>query len=748
MLDDKSLAIDDSGHPEGQKRVTMSGERAHSTISSQVVSGNMVHLDLSQAETGKKLRNVVTPDLRVTRGSPLPFGATLMADGINFAVFSKSATVVTLVLFPPDGNESFLEFPLDPSSNRTGQVWHVLVHGLGAGVHYGFRMQASPSPDSLHRSSDRRVLLDPYGRAISISMSSHSPSGKERRSLVVDDTFDWENDQPLNRPLAESVIYELHVRGFTRHSSAGVQQPGTFAGLGEKIPYLKELGITAVELLPITDFDENDCERTNPFSGERLVNYWGYHPVGFFALKGSYASDQTDAGHVREFKELVKSLHAAGIEVILDVVFNHTAEGNESGPTFSFRGIDSAVYYMIDPNTGEYLNYSGCGNTLNCNHPLVRELICDCLRYWVTEMHVDGFRFDLASILGRGRDGAVLASPPLLERLAADPILANTKLIAEAWDAAGLYQVGSFPAWGRWAEWNGRFRDDVRRFIKGDPGMAPALATRLYGSPDLYQSSERQPYHSINFVTCHDGFTLADVVSYDAKHNEPNGEDNTDGTTDNLSWNCGYEGPTDDPEVVRLRRRQMKNFATILMMAHGVPMILAGDEFSRTQGGNNNAYCQDNPVSWIAWNLKEENADIFRFFRLLIAFRRTHAAMRRISFAPMPCCAQVAWHGVKLGQPDWSWNSRSLAMHRWATDEHGGEDHVYFIANAHWDPHAFELPVLPGRRWHRFVDTMLDSPADIAESRESGTPLTGDQYEVGPRSVVILESRLQTPNPF
>lgn len=691
-------------------------------------------------ETYKRPVKLASAEVRVSRGTALPLGATLTPEGTNFAVFSKHASGVTLVLFTPDGDQSTVGVPLDPRLNRTGQVWHVLVYGLNAPVHYGFKMQGTPDAGSFHRSSDGYILLDPYARAVSVAIDG-SPYGRQRRSVIVDDAFEWESDQPLNRPLAESVIYELHVRGFTRHPSGTVQYPGTFAGLVEKIPYLEELGVTAVELLPITDFDDKDCERTNPFSGEKLVNYWGYHPVSFFALKRSYSSDDTDRGHIREFKGMVKSVHAAGIEVILDVVFNHTAEGDERGPTLSFRGIDKSVYYMIDPNTGKYLNYSGCGNTLNCNHPLVRDLIRDCLRYWVTEMHVDGFRFDLASVLGRGQDGAVLANPPLLEGLAADPILANTKLIAEAWDAAGLYQVGSFPAWGRWAEWNGRFRDDVRRFIKGDPGMVPALATRLYGSPDLYQSSERQPYHSINFVTCHDGFTLADLVSYDVKHNEMNGENNADGMADNLSWNCGCEGPTHDPDIVRLRRRQMKNFATILMMAHGVPMILAGDECARTQQGNSNAYCQDNPVSWIDWNLKEENADLFRFFRLLIAFRRTHAAMRRISFAPMPCCAQVAWHGVKLGQPDWSWDSRSLAMQRWATDGSRGEDHIYFIANAHEESHVFELPALPHGRWYRFIDTMLDSTADIAESSDSAALVGAAYYEVGPRSVVVLASR-------
>lgn len=687
------------------------------------------------------LPTIGSKELRTNRGKALPFGATLTRDGVNFAVFAKHATAVTLLLFRDGDAEAAVKVTLDPRFNRTGDVWHVLVHGLDAPVHYGFRMERVPQTSVLDRYDANHVLLDPYARAVSVALPNDPLSGKQRRSVTVNNDFSWESDQPLNWPLAESVIYELHIRGFTRHVSAGVEHPGKFAGLVEKIPYLKDLGVTAVELLPITDFDEDDCERIDPLSGERLANYWGYHPVGFFTLKRSYASNGTDAGHIQEFKEMVRNFHAAGIEVILDVVFNHTAEGDQRGPTLSFRGIDNSVYYMIDPNTGGYLNYTGCGNTLNCNHPVVRDLIRDCLRYWVTEMHVDGFRFDLASVLGRGEDGAVLPNPPLLERLAADPILANTKLIAEAWDAAGLYQVGSFPAWGRCAEWNGRFRDDVRRFVKGDPGMVPTLATRLYGSPDLYQASERQPYHSINFITCHDGFTLADLVSYDAKHNEMNGEGNADGLPENLSWNCGAEGPTRDPEVLRLRRRQMKNFATILMVAHGVPMILAGDELGRTQQGNNNAYCQDNPVSWLDWRLKEQNADLLRFFRLLIAFRRTHPAMRRISFAPMPCCAQVAWHGVKLGQPDWSWHSRSLAMQRWATDERATEEHIYFIANAHWEPHMFEIPRLARSRWYRFVDTTLESAADIAESSEGGVLVDDHCYEAGPRSTVILRSQ-------
>lgn len=680
--------------------------------------------------------------VQVSRGAPLPLGATLERDGVNFAIFSRDARAVTLLLFAAGEDAAFQEIQLDPRFNKTGDIWHAFVKDLDAELCYGYRMEGSNQNGSLNRFDPHIVLLDPYAKAISghsAWASLKESAFNHRRGIVICDDFDWGSDQPLNTPLSDTVIYEMHVRGFTRDPSSGVSRPGTFAGLIEKIPYLKHLGITAVELLPVHEFDEFEGNRVDPITGDRLVNFWGYQPIAFFAPNAAYSSAKGDLDTIREFKRLVKSFHEAGIEVILDVVFNHTAEGDETGPTFSFRGIDNAVYYLLDPLTGAYLNYSGCGNTLNCNHPVVRELITDCLRYWVMEMHIDGFRFDLASILGRGQDGSVLKNPPLLEGLAHDPVLANTKLIAEAWDAAGLYQVGTFPAWSRWAEWNGKFRDDVRRFVRAEPGMVSALATRLVGSPDLYQTSNREPYHSINFVTCHDGFTLADLVSYDRKHNERNGHANQDGMDDNMSWNCGVEGPTDSAEMLRLRKRQMKNFVTILMLADGVPMILAGDEIGRTQLGNNNAYCQDNEISWINWNLLNKNADLHRFFRLLIQFRSKHPLLRATSYGALNGVGahRIEWHGVKLGRPDWSYESRSLAMHLSGLSETGTVDHIYFVANAHWEPHEFELPTT-GLHWFRFVDTMREPPDDIASPGAEKKLENNGVYTVGPRSAVVL----------
>lgn len=712
----------------------------------------------------------IAADLEIQRGFPLPLGATLKRNGINFAIFSRHATSVTLVIFVSGVNDPIIEFPLDPRCNRTGHIWHAFIRNLNPGIRYGYRVDRQFLSDqivsdykdinpAIHRFDPSIILVDPYAKALSggsnwgevyhrKAYSISSFKGGIRRSLVVDDNFDWGSDHPLNAHLADSIIYELHVRGFTRHVSSNVQNPGTFAGLIEKIPYLKELGVTAIELLPINEFQETDTNRVNPLTGARLLNFWGYHSLSFFAPKASYASDSRNGGQVKEFKTMVKAMHEAGIEVILDMVFNHTAEGDERGPTFCFRGFDNSIYYMLDPQTGTYYNYSGCGNTMNCNHPVVRNMILDCLRYWVTEMHVDGFRFDLASILGRGENGEVLSNPPILESIAGDPVLANTKLIAEAWDAAGLYQVGTFPSFGRWAEWNGKFRDDVRRFIKSDPGMVPALATRLVGSPDLYQGNGRAPYHSINFVTSHDGFTLMDLVSYNEKYNEANGENNTDGMNENFSWNCGWEGPTFSPplsetevrQINTLRLRQVKNLATFLLFSQGVPMILAGDEFGRTQQGNNNAYCQDNEVSWINWELTKTHAELFRFFKLLIAFRKKHPILRLRNFIENNAShsGAITWHGVKLNQPDWSWDSRSLAMHL----KKEQEEDIFLIANAHWESHLFELPWLGiRRRWCRVIDTFLESPFDITEEGTESNLRHQNFYKVGPRTVVVLISK-------
>ena len=673
------------------------------------------------------------------RGHCRPFGATPGPHGVNFAVFSRHAEMVHLVLFREGSSEPIAEIPLDPRMNKTGDVWHILVRDLTPDVLYGYRLFGPFDPEAGHRFDPQTVVLDPFAPAISggqrwgLSEVPHDrPSGYlTRRGRIIEDDFDWEGDVPLSTPMGQTVIYELHVRGYTGHPRSGVHHPGTFMGLCEKISYLKSLGITAVQLMPILEFDELDQTRRSPVTGERLKNYWGYSPISFFAPKASYASRPGD--QVCEFKEMVKTFHQEGIEVILDVVYNHTCEGNEGGPTISFRGLDNSIYYMLDKR-GRYYNFSGCGNTLNCNHPLVRDLIIDSLTYLVAELHVDGFRFDLASILGRGQDGRVLKDPPLIRHIAEHPVLAGTKLIAEAWDAAGLHQLGKFPAWGRWAELNGSFRDDVRLFVRSDPNATAALAKRICGSLDIYGDSSRHPYHSINFVTSHDGFTLHDLVSYDKQHNWENGEDNRDGCQHNLSWNCGHEGPTDDPDVLALRRRQMKNFLSILLISQGVPFLAHGDEFARTQNGNNNAYCQDNEISWVDWRLVKKNADLLRFTRMMIALRKRHFAMNREEFVN-----RASWHGTKIGDPDWTGKSRTLAfqVHGW----HSQPD-IYVAFNAHWDWQSFCLPPHEGQwRWKRLVDTRLTSPDDIIEE-STAVPLDPtDHYNVGPRSTVILMSQ-------
>jgi isoamylase len=682
----------------------------------------------------------------VSRGHPLPLGATLHRHGVNFSIFSKPATACTLVLYEPGSERILNAIPLDPHVNRIGQVWHIFVAGLDVGTHYSFRFDMEPNLEpQINRFDSGHSLLDPYARVISNGAAwgiYKAGTHPRRHCVVIENHFDWGDDQQLNIPLVDSIIYETHVRSFTRHPSSGVAKPGTFAGLIEKIPYLKQLGVTAVELLPVNEFEEADTDRVNPLTGEPLVNLWGYQPTAFFAPNTAYSSNITDGEQVREFKHLVKSMHQAGIEVILDMVFNHTAENNETGPTWSFRGIDNATYYILDPVTGEYLNYSGCGNTVNCNNPVVRDFIVDCLRYWVTEMHVDGFRFDLASILGRGQDGKVLKNPPLLEHLAYDPVLANIKLIAEAWDAAGLYQVGTLPSWGRWAEWNGIFRDDVRKFVKGDAGMASAVATRLLGSPDLYETSAREPYHSINFVTCHDGFTLNDLVSYNEKHNLANGDSNQDGNNANLSWNCGFEGPTTDAAINELRARQRKNFVAILLFAHGVPMLLSGDELGRTQQGNNNAYCQDNDVSWLNWDMAKTNADLVRFFQRMIAFRKRCPMLRRSTFAlDGETGFHVTWHGAKRMSAEWGPESRSVAMQWTQRNKDGTRYDLHFIAHAYWEDREFELPDIGERKWLRLADTTLPSPQDIADEGHEFPLQSQESYAVKARSVAIFVAK-------
>lgn len=690
------------------------------------------------------LDDLVTKDFEIVRGRPHPLGATLVRGGINFSVFSRNATTVTLVLFVRGQVEPLAEFALDPRYNKTGDIWHACIRGIDPGIEYGFRVDRREQGNSgVHRFDPTKILVDPYARSLSGGEAwGGAPVDRNapvlRRSRVVDEEFEWKLDHPLNTHLAESVIYEMHVRGYTRHASSDVKKPGTYLGLTEKIPYLKQLGVTAVELMPVTDFLETDSTVVDPKTGLRLQNFWGYHPISFFALKGSYASNSSPGGEIREFKAMVKAFHDAGIEVILDVVYNHTGEGDEKGATVSFRGLDNAVYYMMDHETGRYLNFSGCGNTLNCNHPVVRDLILDSLRYLVTEMHVDGFRFDLASILGRGTAGEVLSNPPLLERIAGDPLLANVKLIAEAWDAAGLYQVGSFPNWGRWAEWNAKFRDDIRRFWKGAPDMVSALSTRFCGSEDLYRGGGRAPYHSVNFVTSHDGFTLADLVSYDVKHNERNGEENRDGLNENDSWNCGVEGPTSDPAVTKLRLRQMKNIAATLLLSQGVPMILAGDELGRTQHGNNNAYCQDNEISWVDWSGEKENGGLVRFFRNLIAFRKAHLLFKQREFFGQGSrqIPKLVWHGVLNDQPDWSWHSQSIALE---LRFEGADSDLFLVFNAYEGDLNYQLPpVAAGKRWHRFLDTSLETPLDIADKSREVKLDDQDVYRVTARSFVGL----------
>jgi isoamylase len=686
-------------------------------------------------------------------GRTMPFGATFVPGGVNFSIFSRSAKSCSLVLFEKGAATPKVEIPfLD--AFRIGNVFSMIVFDLDfEDLEYGYRMDGPFAPQEGHRFDPSKILLDPYARAIGGRATWRAKPNWDNvyphRAMLVLDDFDWEGERPLELPAEDLIIYEMHARSFTAHPSSGVKAPGTFGAIRDKIPYLKELGVNCVELMPIYEFDEFENSRPSSHTGDLLLNYWGYSTVGFFAPKAGYAATGRLGMQVDELKTLVKELHKSGIEVMLDVVFNHTAEGNEYGPTISFRGLDNKTYYMLTPE-GYYFNFSGTGNTLNCNNPIVRNMVLDCLRYWAAEYHVDGFRFDLAAILGRDQNGAPLSNPPLLESLAYDPILAKCKLVAEAWDAGGLYQVGSFPAFGRWAEWNGKFRDAIRKFLKGDPGMVGEMAQRVQGSPDLYASARRGAAASINFITCHDGFTLADLFSYNDKHNEANGEDNRDGANDNNSWNCGWEGPTDDSEVMSLRQRLMKNAMAILLISRGVPMILMGDELARTQLGNNNTYCHDNALNWLDWSLRETSEELFRFTRGLIGFRKAHPVLRSAEhFRNVDYVGSgypdISWHGVKAWAPDWSGYSRTLAFMLCGRHARGGavtDDYVHVMMNMHWDAVVFEVPVLPeGMTWRVFANTGAEPPDDIwAHGAE---PLLEDQRQflTGPRSVAILVGR-------
>lgn len=697
----------------------------------------------------KKTRSSEKTLIEGTRGNSFPLGATVSQGGVNFSVFSKNANSVELLLFENSGDIApSRTILLDPRKNRTYHYWHVLVRDTGPGQLYAYRVHGPSEPERGMRFDSSKVLLDPYGRAVVVPetydrIAASLPGdncGTAMKSVVTDPrAYDWEGDLPLKQPFTRTIIYEMHVRGFTANPNSGLpsEKRGTYAGLIEKIPYLQDLGITAVELLPVYHFDEQDAP-----PGFR--NYWGYAPVSFFAPHPSYSSRKDPLGPVDEFRDMVKALHHAGIEVILDVVYNHTAEGSYDGPTLSFRGFENKAYYILEPDRRFYGNYTGCGNTLDASNPFARRMIIDSLHYWVQEMHVDGFRFDLASILTRDNQGQPVANPPVLWDIETDPALAGIKLIAEAWDAAGLYQVGSFIG-DSWKEWNGRFRDDVRSFLKGDGDTVSKFASRLLGSPDIYGYEEREAEQSINFVTCHDGFTLNDLVSYNGKHDEANGEDNRDGSNDNMSWNCGIEGPSDDPAVERLRNQQVKNFFAVTLLAAGAPMLLMGDEVRRTQQGNNNAYGQDNEISWMDWSLVEKHAGLLRFVRRLIADHLKRDVSRHdpgLTLNQLIQQAKIVWNGVKLNEPEWSADSRAIALTMTSLT---GRLMFHIMINVYWEELKFEVPSVPedsDTGWMRWIDTALESPYDICTWAEAEA-FRGYVYPVQPRSMVFLVARLK-----
>lgn len=692
----------------------------------------------------------------VQAGNPLPIGgAHRYGDGVNFVLFSRHATRVRLELYQNAEDTSPSKIiDLDAARHRTGDVWHVWLRGVPMGQLYGYRIEGPYEPQQGHRFNPHKLLLDPYARAIAsvedwdflaargydssspltdLSISTVNDAATTPKCIFTDDHFDWETDAPPKHSASDTVIYETHVRGFTIHPSSEVAHPGTFIGLTEKIRYLRDLGVTAIELMPISEFNEDELNRINPVTKEKLRNYWGYNPVAFFAPKQTYSIPGPHRRQTLEFREMVKAFHRAGIEIILDIVLNHTAEGDETGPTISLRGIENSIFYMLQENGLRYYkDFTGVGNTLNANHPVVRELVKNVLRYWVMHMHVDGFRFDLASVLGRDEHGNILRNAPLLEDIAEDPILRDIKIIAEAWDAGGAYQVGSFST-HRWTEWNGRFRDDVRRFWIGDAGMIGALASRICGSSDLYRESGKGPASSLNFITSHDGFTLNDLVSYKQKHNHENGENNRDGTDANYSDNCGMEGPSDDPAVEGMRNRLIKSFLLTLFVSRGVPMLLGGDEFRRTQKGNNNAYCQDNEVSWFDWGLAKKHKDIHRFTREMIAFRRAHPVLRREVFYTE---ADIKWFAPNGGVPGWT-DERQKSFACLILGQ--AEPDLFLMFNADTRSVDFAIPPLPaGKIWRLAVDTSRTAPDDIFEAGKEPSMQGQIEFRVEPRSSAIL----------
>jgi len=691
-------------------------------------------------------------------GRPLDSGAVYVDGGVNFSIFSRNATCVYIEIFKKnDDSAPYKSFELDPVHNRTGDMWHAFITGLKPGCLYMFRADGPFEPEKGMRFDKTKYLFDPKARAYTegsvfknMVPGGECPVSKMPKCVVVaDDSYEWNGDKPLNIPVNETVIYELHVKGFTSSPSAQSKFTGTYRGLIEKIPYLKSLGITAVELLPVMEFDEFENTNVNPKTGVRMINYWGYSTIGFFAPKASYSYSKKPGDCVNEFKDTVKAFHKAGIEVLLDVVFNHTAEGNEHGVTLNFRGLDNSIYYQLVHDKKEYyVNFSGCGNTVNCNHPVVADFIVDCLRYWVREMHVDGFRFDLASVLTRDEHGFIMNESPLTRRISEDPVLRNIKIIAEPWDCGGAYQVGNFPG-GRWCEWNDKFRDGMRRFIRGDEKLSTEAATRISGSSDLYSASGRKPYHSINFITAHDGFTLNDLVTYNSKHNEQNGEENRDGTDNNLSWNYGFEGPTQNPKIEAARLRQIKNFFCALLLSQGTPMITAGDEVRRTQGGNNNPYCQDSEISWFDWNDVKKNKNVLEFVKTLIALRKNHRVFTRASFftgektdiSP----SDISWFNFDGLTPDWSKINRFLAFRLGggAGNSQLEEDNDFYIA-FNTDNHDMTITIpIPtvGKKWFRVADTSIEDETSALTPGNEEPLNSQEKYVLVAGSAVVLMSK-------